>query len=173
MFHGLCIRFGWLSALARPVDGGATFRGRPLFGANKTFRGIAAVALGSGAALYAQARWGHGVDALRTLELVDYAALPAAALGLALGAAAMLGELPNSFVKRQLGIGPGQHASGAREVVFWVADQIDLLVGAWLVLALVVPVTPLRVALSVALFLVVHQALSLAGHRLGMRRSAR
>jgi hypothetical protein len=173
VFHGLCIRFGWLSALARPIDRGAAFRGAPLFGPNKTFRGVVAVALGSGLALHLQATWLHGHPALRALELVDYAALPATWLGLALGAAAMLSELPNSFVKRRLGIAAGQSSSGPREAVFYVADQIDLLVGSWLVLALAVPVSAGRIALSALLLLVVHQVLSSLGYVLGMRRSAR
>ena len=45
--HGLCMKFGWLSRLAKPIDQGQTFRGRRLFGANKTYRGIVAVGLGT------------------------------------------------------------------------------------------------------------------------------
>ncbi|MDH3214567.1 MAG: CDP-archaeol synthase [Myxococcales bacterium] len=173
IFHGFCIRFGWLLSLAKPIDRGATLRGRPLFGANKTWRGVVAVALGSGLVLFLQGGWLHGHPGFRGLELTDYAALPAGLLGCVLGAAAMLSELPNSLVKRQLGIAPGRPGSGLWEFLFYVADQIDMLVGAWLVLALAVPVTFTRIALSAVLFVVVHQVLSWAGYALGMRRSAR
>lgn len=48
IFHGLCIKFGWLRSLAVPIDRKTLLRGRPLFGANKTYRGIIAVALAVG-----------------------------------------------------------------------------------------------------------------------------
>src|SRR6185369_11647711 len=40
--HGLCIRFGLLRGLAVPIDGGRRWRGKRLFGDNKTYRGIVA-----------------------------------------------------------------------------------------------------------------------------------
>lgn len=46
-FHGFCMKFKWLSFLGRPIDGGRTFRGRQLFGPNKTYRGIIAVGFGT------------------------------------------------------------------------------------------------------------------------------
>jgi hypothetical protein len=47
VLHGLCMRFRWLSPLAKPIDHGLTVRGRRLLGANKTYRGIVAVGLGT------------------------------------------------------------------------------------------------------------------------------
>jgi len=58
-------------------------------------------------------------------------------------------------------------------VIFYVYDQIDFLLGAWLVLAIVVPVTVGRVLFSAGLLLVAHQLMSSAGHALGMRKTAR
>ena len=37
VFHGVCLRFGWLAIFSRSIDRGVTCRGRPLFGANKTW----------------------------------------------------------------------------------------------------------------------------------------
>ena len=62
-----------------------------------------------------------------------------AALGFALGAAAMLSELPNSFFKRQLDIAPGAPGGGPAMLFFYVVDQVDFLLGAWLVAWLWVP----------------------------------
>ena len=42
--HGLCIRFGVLGVLASPIS-------RNLFGANKTYRGVLCVALGTAASV--------------------------------------------------------------------------------------------------------------------------
>jgi hypothetical protein len=52
----------------------------------------------------------------------------------------MLAELPNSFLKRQLGIGAGQAGRGVFGFVFYVIDQVDMLVGVWLVLSLAIAV---------------------------------
>ena len=57
--HGICMRYGWLGFLTRPMDLGYTWRGRPIFGRSKTFRGPVLVAVGSGAvyALQREALW--------------------------------------------------------------------------------------------------------------------
>ena len=38
--HGPVIKRNLLAPLARPLDFGSTFRGAPVFGANKTWRGV-------------------------------------------------------------------------------------------------------------------------------------
>ena len=62
----------------------------------------------------------------------------------------MVGELPNSFLKRQLDIRPGQPAVGLWQHFFFVVDQIDSIVAGLLAVALVVPV-PLTTWLVVIL----------------------
>ena len=49
--HAPVLRFGLLSGLARPIDGGATVRGRRVFGDNKTWRG--AIVMTSGVVVLA------------------------------------------------------------------------------------------------------------------------
>lgn len=171
--HGLCMRTGWLGFLARPIDGGRTVRGRPLFGESKTHRGPILVACGAAAVWVLQQSALHRVDALAAIELVDLASLPGWWFGAAAGAAAELSELPNSFVKRQLGIKPGGTAKGALRGVFYLWDQLDVLLGFWLVLATVVAATPLRVGTSVLLVAGVHPLLTLAGYLLRMRPTPR
>ena len=171
--HGACMKYGWFSSLARPIDAGRTLRGRPLFGHSKTWRGPLAVAVGAAAVYAMQRHLLHGIPALASLELVDYGTLPGWWLGALAGAVAELAELPNSFAKRQLGIEPGATASGARGVVFFLWDQLDLLLGYWLVLAPVVTLTPLRAAASVVVVVAVHPLLTVAGYLLGMRPTAR
>ena len=173
IFHGLCIKYGWLAFTAHPVDREKRLRGRRLFGANKTWRGILAVGAGSALFLSLQSELLHGMPRLRALELFDYASVNGTLLGFALGAGAMLAELPNSLLKRQLDVAPGQTLSGSRGVLFYILDQIDMLLGAWLVLALVMPVTLRGIALSVCFLFVVHQLFSLIGYTLGMRATPR
>src|SRR5262245_7614034 len=171
-FHGLCIRFGWLAWLARPIDAGATLRDRPLFGPNKTYRGVIAVALGTAAGVGLQTLL-HHIGFARTVELLNYTNPAVVALGFALGAGAMLSELPNSVLKRQLGIASGEAGSGIIGSFFYVLDQIDMLFGVWVVLGLAVGLTALRVLWSVVFLFITHQLLTVVGYRLGMRATAR
>src|SRR5678815_234056 len=102
--HGLCIRFGALRGLARPIK-------RTWFGENKTYRGVICVALGTAV--------GFVVIDLRFLSIgSEHRTRELASLGLIVGTAAMLAELPNSFLKRRMGIAPGAQAGGIRGVAF-------------------------------------------------------
>jgi hypothetical protein len=166
--HGLCIRFGILGALATPLDHRATLNGRRLFGDNKTYRGVVCVALGTALGFVAvrpRLAGDGGLGGLSTPAL--------ALLGAAVGAAAMLAELPNSLLKRQLGIAPGRQAGGGRGLAFHVLDQVDVLAGAWLVLSWFVTPTALRVAGSIACVYLGHQVITRLGYAFGMRATPR
>ncbi len=171
--HGLCWRADWLGFLASPIDHGLTFRGRPLFGRNKTWRGPVTVGIGAAVTLAVQAQVFHTWPVLAALELFDYDRVNPWLLGGLLGFAAELAELPNSFVKRQLGIAPGGTTHGFWAGVFYVWDQIDILLGAWLILAAVVPVSAWRIALSIGLVVVIHPLLTVIGYSMGMRGTRR
>jgi CDP-2,3-bis-(O-geranylgeranyl)-sn-glycerol synthase len=93
--------------------------------------------------------------------------------GCILGTAAMLSELPNSFFKRQLGIAPGEMGRGWIRVLFYIVDQIDFLVGGWLVATMVVVPSITAIMWSVLFVLAGHQCVTLVGYSLRMRRTAR
>lgn len=171
--HGVCMRQGWLAVLARPIDGGRLWRGRPIFGHSKTFRGPVLVAVGTALVFVLQSRVLHERAWIEAIELVDYGRLPALWLGLLAGGIGELFELPNSFVKRRLGIQPSATTRGPLAVVFYLWDQLDVLVGYWLVLAFQVPPTPLRLGASVLIVGLAHPLLTVVGYLLGMRRTAR
>jgi CDP-archaeol synthase len=115
----------------------------------------------------------HRIGFARTAELLTYTNPAVVGLGFALGAAAMLSELPNSVLKRQLGIATGASGSGIVGSFFYVLDQIDMLVGLWVVLALVIGVTALRVLWSVVFLFTTHQMVTVVGYRLGIRVTPR
>ena len=62
-------------------------------------------------------------------------------VGSLMGAAYMLFELPNSFIKRRLEIPDGKTLNGVKGKIFMIVDQVDSLFGVILVLALVSPIT--------------------------------
>jgi hypothetical protein len=85
-----------------------------------------------------------GLAALWPSALADLWPLPPAGyflLGCWTGLGFMLGELPNSFIKRQAGISPGMHPkSAAGRAVSFIVDRIDSVLGALIALCLVVKV---------------------------------
>lgn len=148
------------------IDGGATWTdGRRLFGDGKTLRGfilgvLAGVAVG-GVELWAQTLAGWTLS-WNFLPLHTITTVTAFAVG------ALLGDLAKSFVKRRIGKGQGDP---------WpVADQYDLVVGAFLLTALVAPRWLLQnITLPVLVWILVltpvlHRITNIVGHRLGVKR---
>jgi hypothetical protein len=171
--HGFVIRLGLLRSLFSAIDRGAEFRGKRVFGENKTWRGIFSTTLGTGLGFVLQAVWLHNYESVQRLELFDYGWAKALIVGLLVGLACGLSELPNSFIKRQIGIAPGATASGAVNVLFYILDQVDFLVGAWIVLSFVVTISWIRVLYSFVFLFITHQVISFLGYLLGMRKTAR
>ena len=139
ILHMVVVSAGWLPRLSVPLDGGRRLGGKPIFGPNKTWRGVLVMSVGSGLLGFLQGALLGDWAAGRGLECVDLAAfgrtlLPAGELARALGTAAaafvlgtgyVLGELPNSFLKRRLDVAPGQTRRGLAGAIFFVVDQAD------------------------------------------------
>jgi CDP-2,3-bis-(O-geranylgeranyl)-sn-glycerol synthase len=165
-------RFDVWASLKAPIDGGRSFRGKRLFGKSKTWRGVVVAVLGCIPTVALQKY--VLVEVARPLAVVDYAEVSSLVLGTTMGVAAMAGELPNSFVKRQLGIEPGNTARGrVLRAVFWTWDQVDLLTLAWLLLLPWVEPTARLVLASFVLALVVHPLVAEIGFLVGARKTAR
>jgi hypothetical protein len=168
---GVVLRFDLLPALRRPLDGGATLGGRRVFGDNKTLRGLLVGVVGATAGVLAQ-RYLVGARA-GGVALLDYEHVHPVALGAAIGGGAILGELPNSFVKRRVGVAPGAAGKGALGALFYVWDQIDLLTLSWPLLGFWIHPSAELAGVSFALALIAHQLVSILGWAVGARKSAR
>jgi len=155
LLHVAVIKLRWFPSLAAiPLDGGLTWRGRRLFGANKTVRGAVVMVAATALAAWACSHLGVGPPVLPVQheQPLWWGAL--------LGAGYILGELPNSAAKRQLGIEPGAAAPtthpGLRPLV-WLIDQLDFLAGIVVVVAIAGhPLPAPTVAALVGVALVVH-----------------
>jgi hypothetical protein len=168
---GVALRLGMFTTLRRPLDAKRVFRGRRWFGDNKTWLGVVVAIVGCVATTALQ----KYIVAERAdrIALIDYREVCVIAFGTAMGGGAMLGELPNSFAKRQLGIQPGQTGRGAWALVFYVWDQVDMLTMAWPLLWPWIQPTLQLVAMSFVIALVTHPTVSLIGYIAGARTSAR
>ncbi|MBI2963144.1 MAG: CDP-archaeol synthase [Deltaproteobacteria bacterium] len=119
----------WWPAFSRPVDGGRTFRGLPIFGSHKTWRGVV-TGSAAGIVVYEMQAWLYGLGWLRDLAVVDYSAnhlLP----GILMAVGALAGDMVKSFFKRRIGIAPGASWLGF--------DQLDFFLGASLLVSAVQP----------------------------------
>ena len=158
----------WLSRDASrrwawPLDGGRTFRGRRLLGDNKTARGFVVMIPATGAAFLTLALAGFHTPGAWPLTPAQYLGL-----GLLAGTGCMLGELPNSFIKRQLRIPPGAPGAGTvTRPLFFVVDRLDSTLGVLASLMLAVPVPPATVVYIVLVGVALHGALSVVTFHLG------
>ena len=130
---GAVLRHNLFAGLRGPIDGGLSLGGKRLFGDHKTWRVVLVTVASSVATVGLQKITGGWA---RPIALVDYGHLNAVAFGTAMGGGAMLGELPNSFCKRRIGVPPGGVAAGPTAALFYVWDQVDLLTGVWPLLGL-------------------------------------
>jgi len=166
--QGLCIRHHLLMFLYRPLDLGLTWKQKPLFGANKTWRGLVLSVTGCVLGAQIQAAIQARSWLPEWIYLVDYQT-SGVWVGLLTGLGMTLGELPNSLVKRRLGIAPGQKARGSLAVVFFLWDQVDLAVGIWILLWPLLRPSWALVGCSFLLTLFLHMAVSWTGFVLRMR----
>jgi len=145
----------------RPIDGGRCWRdGRRIFGDGKTVRGfVAGIAGGLVIGLlqiFIQSHVGSGLIPEHTLMSITL---------LAVGA--LLGDLAKSFLKRRKGVERGEK---------WpVADQFDLVIGAFILLLIFDPkwlFSAITIPIAIAILIltpVLHRGTNVIGYVLGIK----
>jgi CDP-2,3-bis-(O-geranylgeranyl)-sn-glycerol synthase len=167
ILHAPVLALDLFKPLKVPLDFGATIGGRRIFGDNKTWRGAIFMVVGPALAAVLLTQSPAYDDALPDAVSSASPVLWGALVGLGV----VVGELPNSFLKRRLGVAPGTQRRDAVGVALIVFDQADLVPGVWLCLA---PVYVLPVATAVVAFVVVavvHFAINVVGYWVGARSS--
>jgi len=165
LLHGPVLALDLFPSLKRPLDGGRAFRGRRIFGDNKTWRGaifmIAGIVVAAALLSLWPAYWHALPDGIQEAG--------AGVFGLLLGLGTVLGELPNSFLKRRLDIAPGEQRRSAAGLALSLFDQGDFVLGVWVCL---LPIWVMSVAQAVLAFVVVaavHMVINVVGYRIGPR----
>jgi len=168
--HGLCIKYDWLNQLIIPIDLGLSFRGRRIFGDNKTWRvfllNMVFCTVGSIIQAWIQSR-NYFPEWIFLVDYEKYGYL----LGVLLGLGMTFGELTNSFIKRQLGIPPSERKKGLLGVTFFLFDQVDITIGIWVFLYLIIRPPTLMVLWSFLITIVLHMTISILGFLLGVRKT--
>jgi hypothetical protein len=168
--HVVAIKKNVLPSLTRlRLDGGAQLRGRDLFGENKTVRGALVMILATLFWTTVLDRLQAGFSLSSELRYIAPEQLGTIELGVVLGGAYILGELPNSFLKRQLDIEPGETASGPMKWFFWLLDQMDSAVMVLAVLCLVKPLNLQVYTVVLVLTVLLHPAIAALMVTLGLK----
>jgi len=119
-------KLGVLKFLARPVDGGKTWKGKPIFGAHKTWRGFVVGILAAIVTAWLQGFF-YSWNSFRAISFIDYSTVNLWTLGFLFGFGALFGDLVKSFFKRRINLAPGAP---------WIPfDQLDFVVGALIFVA--------------------------------------
>jgi hypothetical protein len=144
-------------ALARPIDAGRRWRGRPVLGRNKTWRGFIVMPAATAITIAGQQTFAARSPHLAALAPLARRAPPAWIVGAICGAAYVLAELPNSFAKRRLGIAAGASAPRARAAQY-VVDQLDSVVGCAVAIRMLYRIDTVDAAMSALLGAACHVA---------------
>jgi hypothetical protein len=165
LLHAPVLSHDLLRPLKIPLDGGATFRGRRLFGDNKTWRGALLMLLGPLLATLVLSLWPwwwHQMpDGIRSAG--------PALTGLLIGLGVVLGELPNSFLKRRLDIAPGTQDASLAGRALVLLDQGDLVLGIWVCLLPIHVISVPDALLAFVVLSAIHFGVNVVGFAIGAR----
>lgn len=139
-----------LNRWTTPLDFGMKYRGQPIFGANKSWRGVLSGVL-VGMLL--------GVLFFPWLGALDH--VNHAILGGALGLGALIGDAVESFLKRRFGVKPGES--------WFPFDQIDYILGGLLFSLPFIRLRPVEYGVIAILYFCLHLAGSYVGYLLHLK----
>ncbi len=164
--HAPVLRFDLLHHLTRPIDGGATLRGRRVLGDNKTWRGAGVMAAGVFTATLLLSLWPtcyrHWPANLRAHRVL---------FGLLLALGFVAGELPNSFIKRQYDIEPGGRRASPVGLALSVLDQADFVPAVWLTLSPLWLMSGRQALVVFAVVVIGHSMINVVGYAIGARKT--
>ncbi|MBU0577106.1 CDP-archaeol synthase [Patescibacteria group bacterium] len=154
------VLFKWLPLFNVPVDFGARFRGQPLFGAHKTYRGFLAGIFMAVLVVYIQQLL---YPQMTAYSLINYSEINIWYVGFLLGFGALFGDMIESFFKRQVGI-----ASGKSWAPF---DQIDWILGGLIFISFCQIISWKVWIAAILLFGLLHPIVNLIGYYLGVKKN--
>ena len=134
-----------INFLKIPIDLGGKINNKPIFGENKTIRGLVFGVLFAVIIVYIQFIF-HENNILLELALIDYSNW--LLIGFLLGFGAIIGDLVESFFKRRLNYAPGKP--------FVPFDQIDFVLGSLIFVFPIVNLSINKIFIIILLSFVLH-----------------
>ncbi len=164
ILHMVVVKLNLFKTLKYPMDHFKSFRGKRIFGNNKTYRGLVVMVVLSIMFTYLH----HYLSGDSQYNLLDYSRYSIPFYSVLFGLGYILGELPNSFFKRQINVEPGS-ADG-----FWlhIIDQVDSVSFIMLILIPFSNYTWTHFFVGVVFFGVVHLAINYILFIIGVRKTS-
>lgn len=152
VLHMLVVKLDRPKTLKIPIN-------EPLFGSNKTWRGVLIVSI-------------FNMIIMGTVNIVlGVTSLPFSFFaGLLCGLAYVIAELPNSYLKRRIGIDPGKQPN-KHKWLFMLIDKSDSALGVTLVAGLMFHFKPLEMLLFFIISVLVHIFFSIILVGVGIKKS--
>lgn len=159
----LAAKFKILLLLDKPIDHKKSFRSKRILGDNKTYRGLFVGVL-TGAITGLAQFFLFNLTIFKEVSILNYSSIFTSIFsGVLLGFGSILGDSIKSFFKRQVGIKPGGS---------WVPfDQIDHIIGAYLILIPFYPVHSKYLILGIVIYFVIHVITTTFGYFMGVKKS--
>ncbi len=148
-----------INFLRIPIDFNKTVNNKPIFGKNKTFRGLVFGVLFAIIIAYLQFLL-YSNNIFVDAAIVDYSNW--LLIGFLLGLGAVIGDLVESFVKRRLNYEPGKP--------FVPFDQLDFVIGALIFVYPVVKLTLDKIIIILLLSFVLHIVMNHLSFYTGIRK---
>jgi CDP-archaeol synthase len=159
VLHMLAVRWNIFPALRIPIS-------TRIFGENKTLRGFILMPIFCSIGVF----FSHAIQISMGYSSIFFTNGAAnLGLGLLLGLGYCLGELPNSWYKRRLGIPPGQSLPGHR-VVSLITDHMDSLIGCLFVYGYFLVLTVMSCVFIIILGPLIHILINLGLYAVGVRK---
>lgn len=147
--------FRKVNFLAVPMDFNKKWKGKPITGNHKTWRGLFFGLIASVLIAWLQT-YLYKFPYFKALSFIDYTQFNFIILGILVGLGVILGDAGESIIKRRLNIPPGGR--------FFPWDQIDSLIGGLLFISILY-VPPLKVIITLfALAIILHVSVKRIGY---------
>ncbi len=144
-----------------PLDFGLKYKGKFIFGKNKTWRGLLSGIAVAIVTVFIQQYALRAYDTDIVINGQNFTELPPVLLGFLLGSGALIGDAIESFFKRQAGIAPGKS--------WFPFDQIDYIIGAIIFTWILVPLSLLQYSLLLVTGFIFHLIFSYLGYLLKLK----
>ena len=148
---------GWKT----PIDLGKKYKGKRVFGDNKTMRGLASGIVFATLVIALQKYLYANNSSVMELSWIDYGQAKVWLLGPLFGAGALLADAAESFFKRRVGVAPGDS--------WFPFDQTDYILGGYLSATPVVGFDLGQFLWVLGVWLCMHLAASYLGYLTGLK----
>lgn len=150
----------YLKSLYKPIDGGKIWNGKPILGPHKTWGGFLSGIIGSTMIVFLQ-KILYQYDSFAKISYINYQKENIFWVGFLFGFGALFGDSIKSLIKRRLNIKSGDK--------FFPWDQLDMLLGAGILIAIIKPISLHMWIFYIGFTLVAHPLINIIGYKLKLK----